>query len=93
MYAIAIQYVTPNYFLDKMTDYELINLLKMHNDKYKDEWERVRLLAFYQVNSMVGGYDTPMDLFKFGWDEVKAVKVESNEDVMKRMQKLLEKID
>jgi len=63
--------VAPDYFLDKMTQKEVLAIITANNEKDKVEWEKVRMMAYYSVVAVNGSKQIrkPSDLFKFPWEQ------------------------
>jgi hypothetical protein len=61
--------ISPDYFLDEMTDWELEAIASATNKRERGEWERCRFLAYVTACSMGAKIKTPQDLIKFQWEE------------------------
>lgn len=77
--------VSPEYFLDEMSEKETESLLKTHNEVYREEAEERRWLAYVIAQSLTGGYQSPMDLRKYPWD----IEQVADEEEIKRRQEFL----
>lgn len=72
LYAIAVAKcgVSPEYFLDSMTSYELNALLEYSDEVERNEWEKIRMMCFYSVAPHATDKRlTPQKIMPFGWDD------------------------
>ena len=71
--------VSPSHFFYDMTFSEAAAFLRGLQRKEKEEWEKVRRIAYYivQVNSTKEW--TPQEVMPFVWDEKKEVVVDESE--------------
>lgn len=75
MYGLVISIgISPQYFLDEMSQSELTRVLQTKFEQIKLSWEQTRIIAFYIMVAEHGTkhIKTPEDLFKFEWDKKKA---------------------
>lgn len=81
--------IQPNYFYDELTYLELDALMKNHNEKYKNDWEKVRWLGY--INAIASGakLKKPQDLITFNWELSEENKIERTEESIKQSQQKL----
>lgn len=53
-----------------MTEFEVDAILTAYNNKYKEEWERTRWLAYIYSLPYSDNIKKPQDLVTFGWEEI-----------------------
>jgi hypothetical protein len=61
--------LSPEHFLDDMTDWELDAALKAVERQRRERWEQVRLQSFYTVAAFGAKVKKPSDLFEFSWEK------------------------
>lgn len=72
-YCVGIAGITPEYYLDEMSQDEVTAIMKSKSEVDKSQWEQTRLLSFYTIVAQQGNKQikSPKDLFSFPWDEGK----------------------
>ena len=80
--------IDPEYFLDRMSQDEIIAIYKARHEIQKITWEQTRTICFYNVVSQNGTkvFKRPSDLFKFPWEQ----RTKEKGVTSKEAQKLLE---
>lgn len=82
--------IAPEYFLDKMTWYELNGIMDEIQEKNQRSWEQTRMLATHFVNCFAEKTIQPVELMPFSWDklpEKKPVeKPDMSPDKIKKME-------
>ncbi len=65
--------ISPEYFLDEMSQSEISAIIQAHFERFKLSWEQVRTLSFYTMIAEHGTkhIKSPEALFKFSWDSIK----------------------
>ena len=53
-----------------MSEFEVDAILTAYNNKYKEEWERTRWLAFILSLPHSDKLNEPKDLVLFSWDDI-----------------------
>ncbi|MDL2243907.1 hypothetical protein LJC54_00155 [Parabacteroides sp. OttesenSCG-928-J18] len=69
----------PIYFLDKMSFYELNNLIENIHYKNREQWEQTRLLAYISASPYSKKSLKINDIMEFDWDNKKEEKQEPKE--------------
>jgi hypothetical protein len=82
--------ISPEYFLNDMSEKETAALLNTYSQVYKEEAEERRWLAYVIAQSLTGGYKDIKDLRKFSWEIEK--KEEINEQELKERLEFLESL-
>lgn len=52
-----------------MSAKELDYLIERYEQKYREDWEKLRLLIFYVIAPYASNNVHPADLFKFSWEK------------------------
>lgn len=60
--------IHPNYFLDEMTPKEASYIIKNVEDKYVNEWNQTRFIAYIVMQSQSTKKLTPTDILRFPWE-------------------------
>lgn len=71
--------VSPQYFLDEMTDYEISIIMEHSFEQYKDGWEKIRSTNHAIISSQSTKPVQPKDVLPFPWD-----KDENGNDIEKK---------
>ena len=76
-YCVGIAGITPEYYLDEMSQDEVTAIMKSKSEVDKSQWEQTRLLSFYTIVAQQGTKQikTPKDLFTLPWDEGHTEKI------------------
>jgi hypothetical protein len=76
--------ISPQYFLDEMSQQEVHAVLEADMEREKIAWERVRLQGFYTIIATNGtkNLKKPSDLMKFPW-EVKSTEKKKGKTLTK----------
>lgn len=96
LYALAVVKcgISPQYFLDEMSDYELEAVLEYANENEKQKVELNRLGWYYSLLPYVQKGVTPQSLIPFAWEKEvnKPKELLTQEEVNKRAIALLKAI-
>jgi hypothetical protein len=91
VYSLVMTYtnISPEYFFDEMSWFEVDAIMEKYNQDYKTEWEKTRWSAYITALSMGVKLKKPSDLIKFDWereqgpnyskDEIKNIQAEMYE--------------
>ena len=93
MYGQAVSLgISPEYFLDNMSQTELGSLFRADMERVKLRWEQTRLISFYTMISQHGTkkIKRPSDLFKFPWD--KKTKTVTQSTSPEELKKIMEEV-
>ena len=65
--------IDPEYFLDEMSQDELVAIYKAKHEANKSSWEQTRLICYYNFISQNGTekIKKPSDIFSLEWDKQK----------------------
>jgi len=61
--------IDPEYFWDEMTWREFNALQKYYNNKNREDWERLRLIGYWIIQSQSTKALTPQDIIRFEWEK------------------------
>jgi type IV secretory pathway VirJ component len=65
--------IDPHYFWYDIEPEEIDNIIKAYVDRYRDEWERTRLISYYAASGM-SKLPTVRKFMPFAWDDEKEQK-------------------
>lgn len=71
--------VNPEYFLDRMKQYELDAIIKGIENKSKPSWEQARMIMYMVAQCNSTKNLKPTDIMKFTWDEEKKEETDWSE--------------
>lgn len=84
--------ISPEYFLDRMSIDEVVELLKADDNRRKEEWWQVRKQSFWSCKAMGAEFTEEVfnkKYFPLPWDkEKKPVKVLSKDDVKRKVKQV-----
>jgi hypothetical protein len=72
--------ISPDYFLDEMTTWEIEGVLKAIESERRNDWERCRLSGFWQLLSMGAKLKSPKDLITFTWEKNEESQISNSID-------------
>lgn len=75
----------PLYFMDKMKSYEIRLILESRQYRFKDEWERFRVISYITAQGNSTEKLSPEDIITFPWD--KKTIIETSEDDLERLRR------
>jgi len=79
--------IDPEYFLDEMSQDEIIAIYKARYEVQKISWEQIRTICFYNVVSQNGTkvFKKPSDLFKLPWEQRTKEKGMTSKEAQKKL--------
>jgi len=80
--------IDPEYFLDEMSQDELVAIYKAKHEANKSSWEQTRLICYYNFISQNGTekIKKPSDIFSLEWDKQKVkTKIMTSDEAKKEL--------
>ena len=85
--AVGALGISPDYFLDTMSDRGYYLALEGYNERIKREWEQTRIIAYYSIAPHLKQKKSVHSILPFEWDNDKPKKAPTKED-FDRLKKL-----
>lgn len=77
--------ISPDYFLDEMSIFEVDALMMQYNRDYQNRWEQIRFISYITALSNGQKLKTPKDLISFNWEEDTVIKTKPNKHQVDEM--------
>lgn len=72
--AVGVLGISPEYFLDKMSNKAFYLAWEGYNERQKDLWEQTRMISYYSAAPHLKNPKRMDQLIPLGWDKKSSVK-------------------